>query len=394
MENKITRTQINTVAKTEGEKNLALQAKLLDQLESGTQEMGQEFTSYGKQCVINAISSFLLQCKSQNIPFEQVDGTTLRLALQNVGYTELNMAAIPSECYYNIRKTTMDVDGQRKSMYTVAIMPQGAGNEKLTRKYGVGIKTLHPAILIREGDEFIMPSFNGLEITPPVYKPQFKNMNNKVAGIMYIVEKTDGRVEYLISTRESIKPNIIAQIRQNALYSEEFRVPGKTYEVDKKKRDAFYDKINNDFENLTVDEILSSPEWMKWVNPTYTSGGSKEAMIIRKMKNNALKNYPKEYDNTYIAEAVKDMFEDKDDSLNEEPKVVQTKTVDEKIEEVEKDIGEEKTSEEVADFVVDEQTGEAFPTKDSPEEATFESIDEEENIPQSSSEPETESDPF
>jgi hypothetical protein len=64
MKNEITRTHTNTVAKTEGEKNLALQAKLLDQLESGTQEMGQSFSSYGKQCVINAISSVLLQCKS------------------------------------------------------------------------------------------------------------------------------------------------------------------------------------------------------------------------------------------------------------------------------------------------------------------------------------------
>lgn len=376
MKNEIERTSNNAVAKSEGEKNLALQAKLLDQLETGAEEMGQTFSPYGKQCVINAISSFLLQCKGQDIPFSQVDGTTLRLALQNVGYTELNMAAIPSECYYNMRKTTMVVDGQKKTMYTVAIMPQGAGNEKLVRKYGVGVKNLNPALLIHEGDEFVMPSYDGIKVTPPKYTPKLENANKKVIAVMYAIEKADGRIEYLIATRESIKANIIAQIRQNALYAEEFRIPGK-YEVDKKKRDEFYEKINREFENLTVDEILNNPEWMKWVNPTYTSGGSKEAMVIRKMKNNALKNYPKEYDNSYIANAVTNMFEENDDSLNEEPKALRQKTVDEKIEEVEKEVNEEKETEEIANFVVDAETGEALPTGPGPDEPELESIDEE-----------------
>ena len=376
MKNEIERTGNTAVAKSEGEKNLALQAKLLDQLETGTEEMGQTFSPYGKQCVINAISSFLLQCKGQDIPFSQVDGTTLRLALQNVGYTELNMAAIPSECYYNMRKTTMVVDGQKKGMYTVAIMPQGAGNEKLVRKYGVGVKNLHPAILIHEGDEFVMPSYDGIKVNPPKYTPKLENANKKVIAVMYAVEKVDGKVEYLIATRDSIKPNIIAQIRQNALYADEFKVPGKSYEIDKKKRDEFYERVNHEFEKLTVDEILNDPEWMKWVNPTYTSGGSKEAMVIRKMKNNALKNYPKEYDNSYIAEAVKSMFEDKDDSLNEEPKALREKTVDEKIEAIENDVNGEKPTEEIADFVVDEATGEAYPTGPGPDEPELESADE------------------
>ena len=43
-----------------------------------------------------------------------------------------------------------------------------------------------------------------------------------------------------------------------------------------------------------------------------------EQMILRKMKNNALKNYPKEYDNTYVANSVKNMFEENDESVVEE----------------------------------------------------------------------------
>lgn len=375
MKQEIVGTQTNKVARSEGEKNLQLQAKLLDQLETGTQEMGQSFTDYGKQCVINAIATFLLQCKGQDIPFEQVDGTTLRLALQNIGYTELNMAAIPSECYFDLRKTTRD----GSTSYSVSIKPQGAGNEKLTRKYGVGVKKLHQAILIHDGDNFIMPSYNGLEITPPKYEPKLENMNKKVIAVLYAVEMTDGKTEYLIATREGIKPNIIAQIRQNALYAEDFKVPGKPYQVDKKKRDEFYERINTEFENLTVDEILDNPEWKKWVNPTYTSGGSKEAMIIRKMKNNALKNYPKEYDNSYIAEAVKEMFEDKDESLNEPAIAAQPQTVDQKIEKVEQAIENDVADEVVPDFKVDEETGEAIPvhpTTEEPKTETEEPLEE------------------
>lgn len=324
-------TKKNEVALSGG---LAIQEKLLSELDKANQEFGADFTPYGRTCAINCIAGIVSFTKSQGIEINKIDPTLLRLQVQNVGYTELNYASIPSEIYFDLRKTyKKDDDGNSVEVYSIAIKPQGAGNEKLVRKYGVGLKKgsgLHNAILIREGDEFIMPQFNGIEMTPPIYKPQLKNANNKVIAVVYPAEKEDGSVEYLMATRESVKANIIAQVRQNALYKftkevEYTSKTGKTYtkdEIDKEARDEFYEILNQKAEKMTLDEFLNDEEVLQYVNPTYTSGGSKEQMILRKMKNNALKNYPKEYDTSFIKNAVENMFEEQDKSVLERKDVV------------------------------------------------------------------------
>lgn len=312
---------------------LKLQDQLLSELDTAAKNMGQDFTEYGKKCVVNAIASLVIYTKQNNIQINEFDPTLVRLALQNIGYTELNIAAIPSECYFDIRKTK---DGKR----TLTIKPQGAGNEKLLRAYGVGVKEVKNAWLIREGDEFTYPSFNGLEMTPPKWTP--KSFDKKIIMVVYPVIKLDNSVEYLIATREGIKPNIIAQVRQNSLYD--------------KDKDRIYAQIEEDAEKLTVDQLLAKPEWAKIINPTYTSGGSKEQMILRKMKNNALKNYPKEYRDAFMAEAVKEMFEDNDDSIKVNKGEVIDAEVD-PVEKVEQEINEKPQVDAVPDFKVDEETG-------------------------------------
>lgn len=350
--NELTTTNKKEVALTGG---LAVQEKLLSELDKANQEFGADFTPYGRTCAINCIAGIVNFAKANGIEISNIDPTLLRLQVQNVGYTELNYASIPSEIYFDLRKTY--VNG--KEMYSIAIKPQGAGNEKLVRKYGVGLKKgsgLHNAILIREGDEFIMPQFNGLEMTPPIYKPQLKNANNKVIAVVYPAEKEDGSVEYLISTRESVKANIIAQVRQNALYKftkevEKVKKDGTTYkkeEVDREARDKFYEELNKKAETMTLDEFLNDEEVLKYVNPTYTSGGSKEQMILRKMKNNALKNYPKEYDTSIIKNAVENMFEEQDKSVLERKDVVKK---------VSKELDEDFNDDVIMDFTTsDEET--------------------------------------
>ena len=327
MANEIVKQEKKEVALTGG---LALQQQLLGELDKANKDFGADFTPYGRTCAVNCIAGIVMFCKQNDIEIKDLDPTLLRLQVQNVGFTELNYASIPSEIYFDVRKTTND---EGKKAYTLTVKPQGAGNEKLVRKYGVGLKKgtgLHNAILIREGDEFIMPSFDGLKVTPPVYKPKLENANNKVVAVMYPAEKEDGSVEYLIATRESVKANLIAQIRQNALYDDSFKVKytgknGREYEkIDKDKRNEFYAKVDKLTEKMTVDEMLECEELKDYINPTYTSGGSKEAMIMRKMKNNALKNYPKEYDNSYIADSVRNMFEEQDKSVLEKANVVAT----------------------------------------------------------------------
>lgn len=359
-------TKKNEVALTGG---LAIQEKLLSELDKANQEFGADFTKYGRNCAINCIAGIVAFTKANKIDIAKIDPSLLRLQVQNVGYTELNYASIPSEIYFDLRKNY--VDG--KEVYSISIKPQGAGNEKLVRKYGVGLKKgsgLHNAILVREGDEFIMPQFNGIEMTPPIYKPQLKNANNKVVAVVYPAEKEDGSVEYLIATRDSVKANIIAQIRQNTLYAFTKEVKdkyGKTKEeVNREARDKFYDELNKKSEGMTLDEMLADEEILKYVNPTYTSGGSKEQMIIRKMKNNALKNYPKEYDNTYIKNAVEDMFEDKDESVLERKNL--TKKVDKELDEDFNDdvIKDFKVKGDVVEAEVEEKPCEEKPSEEKP----------------------------
>lgn len=371
MKNEIAKKEKNEVALTGG---LALQNQLLSELDKANQEFGANFTPYGRTCAVNCIAGLVMFCKQNDIEIKDLDPTLLRLQVQNVGFTELNYASIPSEIYFDIRKTT---DENNKKSYTLTIKPQGAGNEKLVRKYGVGLKKgvgLHNAILIREGDEFIMPQFDGLKVTPPVYKPKLENANNKVIAVMYPAEKEDGSVEYLIGTRDSVKANLIAQIRQNALYKfvkeTEYvsKKDGKKYvkkETDKEARDNFYAHVDELASKMSVDEMLDCEELADYINPTYTSGGSKEAMILRKMKNNALKNYPKEYDNSYVADSVRNMFEEQDKSVLERKNVVAT---------VEAELDEDLNEDVVEDFDVNSTDT----TKQEPKETVNTNNDDEE----------------
>ena len=341
MPNEVQKTNQQAVAVTGGQK---LQVQLLNELDKATESMGQSFTEYGKKCVVNAIAGLVIMCKQQDIEIKDIDPTLLRLSLQNIGYTELNFAA--NECYADLRKVykeETDENGKKNKKfdgYSVAFKVQGVGNEKLLREYGVDVKTLHECWLVKEGDEFILPSYNGLEMTPPIWKRKLDNINNKVILVVYPVERKNGNVEYLMATRESVKSNLVAHIRQNLLY----KIFGE-------KRDQKYAELDKDAESMTFDELLTSEKWREHINPNWLASSSKEAMIIRKMQNNALKRYPKEYDNSAMKEAVKNMAEDYDESLE----IKANKVIDaDPIEKVEKEITEEQKKDAVPGFEVDD----------------------------------------
>lgn len=366
--NEIEKVGTTAPALSKGQK---FQVELINELDNSLKQMDVKMSDYGKKCVANAIGSLILYCQNNDIKLESINPILLKSQLQNIGLTELNCAGLPSEAYIELRKTKVEVEKddkkEEREIYNIAIKPQGAGNEKLVRKYGVGIKKdtgLHQAILIHEGDEVIMPSYEGALITPLKINCKFENINKKVIGVAYVIEKSDGTEDYLIATREGIKPNIIAQIRQNALYKfkKEVEYTGKDGKVkkyqktDEEARDKFYAELDAKAEPMSVDELIDA--YKDYVNPTYTSGGSKESMILRKMKNNALKNYPKEYDNSYVKNSVEDMFEEKDESVMEKAKVVK-ETVD-VVSKVEKELEEAPAIENAPqDFeVVDAETGE------------------------------------
>lgn len=328
----------------------AQQIAIVGELETTLNTMGCELTAYGKKCAINAVAGAVSFLKSQDKTLKDINATLFKLSIQSCAVLELNYASIPSEIYFDLRGDIL------------TIKTQGAGNEKLVRKYGVGIRKdvgLHNAWLVREDDEFVYPTYNGLEMTPPKWTP--KSFDKKVIMVVYPVEKIDGSIEYLIATREGVKPNIIAQIRQNSLYAFNKKdANGKSIYnqfthrpmVDEEKRDKFYAELDAAAEKLTVDELIKDARFIDYINPTYTSGGSREQMIIRKMKNNALKNYPKEYDNAYQAEMISNLYEDNDDSIKQPKKYVDDVDITKKVDaELEKEPSDETAPK---DFEIDE----------------------------------------
>ena len=139
--NEIAKQQKNEVAQV-GKTSIQIQTELLAELDKANQDFGVGFTEYGKTCAVNCIAGVFAYCKANGINFSQIDGSLLRLQVQNVGFTELNYASIPSEIYFDFRKVKgKDKNGEEVDKYLVAIKPQGAGNEKLVRTYGVGINT-------------------------------------------------------------------------------------------------------------------------------------------------------------------------------------------------------------------------------------------------------------
>lgn len=299
--------KITIMSETKGEltKVQQFQTNEIVRIEKTLKDSGLELTPYQKKCGINAIAGIISFLKEQGKSFEDVDMNLLRLSIQNVALTELNYAAIPAEIYFDLRGNILTVK------------PQGAGNEKLVRTYGVNVDNISMPWLIREGDDFTLPSYDGETCVPPKWTR--KSLDKKVIAVCYMVKKTDGSTEWLISGREEVAGNLIAQIRQNALYKFNkkdkdgkpiFNKYGKPI-VDTEARDKFYDSLND----RKLDDLLGDPKLKEFINPTYTSGGSKESMIIRKMKNNALKLYPKEYDNSLQKEAVENMFEEDDKSI-------------------------------------------------------------------------------
>ena len=92
---------------------------------------------------------------------------------------------------------------------------EGDGNDALLRNFGVDVKKVYPVWLVKEGDEFTYPKHRGVEVTPPEWEE--KGLSQKVIRVVYPVEMNDGKIEYMIAERESVKGNLFAHVRNNLL---------------------------------------------------------------------------------------------------------------------------------------------------------------------------------
>lgn len=333
-------------------------------MERDFSEHGLQFGDYSKQCVMASMSAIYNLVTSNKSAMENLQGSNLRQVVGQVASLQLNANAVPRECYFQLR-SKQDANGQWHKEVELGI--EGDGNDAILRNFGVGVKTVHPVWLVKEGDIFTYPKHKGLDMTPPEWEEHGESQ--KVVRVVYPVEMEDGKITYLISERESVKTNLFAHIRNNLMNETFGLVKGgkKTRydatEAEKKQIEAKKDEI---YEALRACENVENMLECKIARPYISAAwlDSPEAMITRKMRNNAIKKYPKNF-NSIASQSLMQMDEtyqatqadiavnaNSEDFVVDEPKKVIAETVEEpKDAEPEKVDGEVVTEADMPDFL-------------------------------------------
>lgn len=264
---------------------------------------GIQMDGYSRQCVINAISAIHSVLDNKGLSWQDptFDRTSVTQILLTIASLKLNAAASPREVYFQTRnvKTAMkDEKGREIWKKQIEMGIEGDGNDSILARFGRDVKKVGQFWLVREGDEFEYPSYNGLEMTPPKWKPTGKG---NVVRVVYPILKNDNTVEYHIAEREDVARNLAAHINNNIM-NETFGICESRYKATADQRKKIEEKkaeIRKKAEEKGLD-ALDDPELLPYISPAWSEFQSREGMIIRKMRNNAVKKIPKDFGNAYL----------------------------------------------------------------------------------------------
>lgn len=267
-------------------------------LKTDFQEAGIEFDDYSKQCVVAAMSSIYQLVQSNKADMNQLNNSTLRNVLGQVSSLRLNANAMPRECYFTLRKR-QNAKGDWEQVVELGI--EGDGNDALLRQFGNEVDKVYPVWLVKEGDEFTYPKRKGIEVEPPTWEE--KGLSQKVIRVVYPVKLKDGTIEYLIAERESVKTNLIAHIRNNMMNETFGFVTGKNskgkdrtrYDATDEEKSKIKAKKNEIMEAVrkceTLEDMLNCEVARPYISAAWLD--TPEQMFVRKMRNNAIKKFPK-----------------------------------------------------------------------------------------------------
>ncbi len=262
--------------------------------------MGVPMTDGGKLCALNLVSELVTEFGIDGI--RDLDRNDIIKALQFVSVNELNVYS--SQCYVDKRKKK-SYDQATKSWVTktsFTIQPQGDAFELMVAKFGVGVKKdgVHRAWLVHDGDGFTNPAYDGIRVTPPTFKPDWRNMSKPVLLVVYPIEKEDGTVDYVMADRASVAHNLAAHILNNKLgdkpNARDFDGGWKSDEF--KKAQADYNQgqaeMRKYLDGKTYEEMMADATLDQYISPAWKSPSAKESMVVRKMKKNALAPYTRD----------------------------------------------------------------------------------------------------
>lgn len=262
---------------------------------------GVSFDEYSKQCAMAAMTSIyqLVKDSDKVKDLNSLDTSNLREIVGQAASLKLNANAVPRECYFQLR--TKKVGDNYLQVVEMGI--EGDGNDAMLRNYGENVDTVYPCWLVKEGDEFSYPKHKGIEMTPPEWEE--KGQSQKVIRVVYPIKLKDGTFQYLIAEREGVKVNLFAHVRNN-LMNETFGIlkgtnsKGKAktrYDAtpeEKKQIDAKKEEIFDALRKCeTIEDMLACEIAKPFISAAWLD--TPESMIVRKMRNNAVKKYRKDF---------------------------------------------------------------------------------------------------
>lgn len=253
------------------------------------EQCGVEFDEYSKRCAMAAMGSiFQLVQNTDKAEMNDLNTSNLREIVEQCASLKLNANAVPREVYFQLR--SKQINGEWKKVVEMGI--EGDGNDALLRQFGNNVKMVHPVWLVKEGDDFTYPKRKGLDVEHPSWEE--KGLSQKVVRVVYPVELMNGNVEYLISERDSVKVNLIAHIRNNMM-NETFDICKDRYKATpeqkkkiKQKKEEILDAVRK---CETLEDMLNCEVARPFISAAWLD--TPEAMFVRKMRNNAIKKFPK-----------------------------------------------------------------------------------------------------
>lgn len=303
---------------------LRFQHNILDQIGSWANRNELSFDESDKNRAVNALRTIEPMLLEKGLDWNYFNDPLLRnnitSVLQQVMFLKVNPSVVPRECYFIWRNTkvgtTKNKYGKEEDVKKLFLEfgIEGAGNDTILREFGVNVKQVK-SYMVYEGDQFTGVSFDGFEEIPPKFTPKMRKLGEskgKALYAVYLIQKTDGRIETAIAEREDVKQSLLAHIRQNIMYyhnAEELLSNLNEYSLD--------DILNNNLPTTTFE--LARPQGNRKVeisdliSPAWKSVVSREKMIERKMRNHAIRRYPKNFSHKVVEELYEATFEERYD---------------------------------------------------------------------------------
>lgn len=270
---------------------------------------------YSKECAINAVSAInnMLYTAGLNWNSPNLDPSNYQDVIKKVAVQKLNAAASNREVYFQFRNTKIGDDW--KKIIEVGI--EGDGNDAILRNFGVDVEKVYPYWAVHKGDIFQYPTFDGLEVTPPKWTPKG---GGKVVRVVYPIKLKSGVVDYRIAEREDVVRNLHAHIMNNMM-NETFGICADRFKATAEQKAQIETKkseLKAKIKDLPLDELLDFPDIQPWISPSWSEPHSREAMILRKMRNNAIKKFPKDFGSAYALDAYNQLTDETVGSAAEE----------------------------------------------------------------------------